>query len=144
MMFLFWEIISVISEITNITDNLGCPFAGWVLYDARCGMCVWTMRRNAAFLRRLGYRYRPLQDIEFQQSNLGDSRELLVLTPDNRLVGGADALIHILSGLPFARGIVQILRHPRIIPHLRRAYRWVADHRYRISQVCLLKPGGAP
>lgn len=102
------------------------------------------MRRNAAFLRRLGYRYRPLQDVEVRGSNLGDSRELLVLTPENTLLGGADALIQILSGLPLGREVARILRHPRILPLLRRAYRWVADHRYRISQVCDLKPGGAP
>ncbi len=134
----------MISEITNKTNKLGRPFAGWVLYDARCGMCTWTMRRNAAFLNRLGYRYRPLQEVEFGQSNLGDPSELLLLTPNNTLLGGADALLHILSGWPLALGLVHLLQHRRIIPLLRRAYRWVADHRHRISQVCHLKPGGAP
>lgn len=143
MMF-FCEGISVISEITNVREHRGRPFAGWVLYDARCGMCTWTMRRNAAFLKRLGYQYRPLQDVQFQDAKLSDSRELLLLRPDNKLLGGADALLHILGGLPLALPIVRLLQHRRIIPFLRRAYRWVADHRHRISQICHLTAGDVP
>ncbi|HEY1921165.1 MAG TPA: DCC1-like thiol-disulfide oxidoreductase family protein [Tepidisphaeraceae bacterium] len=115
-----------------------------MLYDARCGMCTWAMRRNAAFLKRLGYQYRPLQDVQFQRAQPGDFRELLVLTPDNDLLGGADALLHIVGGVPIAWPIVRLLQHRRIIPVIRRAYRWVADHRQRISQVCHLEPKGVP
>jgi predicted DCC family thiol-disulfide oxidoreductase YuxK len=107
-------------------------------------MCTWAVRRHARLLRRLGYRLRPLQDVEFQQYNLSDSREMLLLTPDNMLLPGVDAYLHILAGLPFSGGLIRFLRHPRINRLLRRAYRWVADHRLRISQVCRLKPGGAP
>jgi predicted DCC family thiol-disulfide oxidoreductase YuxK len=133
------ERISVISEITNTVDRPTQPPAGWILYDSRCGLCTWAARRHAAVLEKLGYYLRPLRD-----SELSNPQEIILLTPDNRILPGVDAYLYVLTGLPHTGALVKLLKHPHINRILRRIYRWIADHRIRISQVCRLKPEDAP
>ena len=124
------------SEITKYAHN-STPPKGWVLYDAQCGLCASAARRNATWLRALGYGLAPLPDS-------ADTREMLLVTPDNRVFPGVDAYIYILVGMPHASPLVKLMQRPRIHRFLRLLYRWVADHRGRISEVCRIKPRGVP
>ena len=126
----------MISEITNNTDSPKSP-NGWVLYDAQCGLCTSAARRNATWLKGLGYGIAPLPDS-------ADAREMLLVTLDNRVFPGVEAYIHILAGLPHTSLLVKLARRPRIHQLLRLVYCWIADHRGRISEVCRIKPGVVP
>jgi predicted DCC family thiol-disulfide oxidoreductase YuxK len=114
--------------------------AGWVLYDARCGFCSWAAVRHARLLKRLGYGLKPLQEMEDYSAIPIDAQEMMILTPDKQLFSGVNAYLHILSGLPHTGILVRVLRWPPVYRFARRVYRWVADHRSRISEVCRLQP----
>jgi len=126
----------VSSEITKYAHN-STPPKGWILYDAQCGLCTSAARRNATWLKGLGYGLAPLPGSD-------NAREMLLVTPDNRVFPGVDAYIHILAGLPHTAPLVKLTQRPRIHQFLCLFYRWVADHRGRISEVCRIKPRGVP
>jgi predicted DCC family thiol-disulfide oxidoreductase YuxK len=126
------EFISVITEISNTTDN---TVDGWLLYDGRCGLCSTGARRSQALLRHLGLRLAPLLS-----TGRSTSQELLLLTRDGRALGGIDAYLYVADQLWWARPLARLGRLPPIHRALCRAYRWIAAHRLRISSVCHLRP----
>jgi predicted DCC family thiol-disulfide oxidoreductase YuxK len=114
--------------------------AGWVLYDAQCGLCSWAAGRHAARLKDLGYRLKPLQEAGDKLPGLADPQEMMVLTLDDQIFSGVDAYLHLLARLPHTTKLVKILRHPRINQFARLIYRWIAKHRSHISHACRLRP----
>jgi predicted DCC family thiol-disulfide oxidoreductase YuxK len=89
---------------------------------------------------KMGYRLKPLQEAALHLPAAADPRDMLILTTDNQLLAGVDAYLHVLAELPHTTALVKLLQRPLINRFARRVYRWIANHRSRISQVCRLKP----
>ncbi len=139
--------------ITELANRTGLSPRGWMLYDGRCGFCSAGMRRISGLLRELGYATAPLQApwvVERIGARLAlDPQELMLLTPDGRIIGGVDAYLHIAGEVWWGKPVAWMGRIGWVHGLLASSYRWIADHRQRISAVCRLKPdlggeGGAP
>ena len=119
---------------------------GWVLYDADCGFCTRWAWRIALFVGPRGFHLAPLQApwvrrrLALPESELLD--ELRVLTADDMIYGGADALLYLARQIWWARPLAALARLPGVMPLARAAYRWVARHRHALSSTCAL--GGSP
>jgi len=116
------------------------PPRGWLLYDADCGFCTRWAWRLALFVGPRGFHLAPLQ-APWVRRRLGLSpgellHELRVLTADDALYGGADALLYLARQIWWAWPIVVLTWLPGMLPLARAAYRGVARRRH-----CL--PAGA-
>ncbi len=115
----------------------------WVLYDADCGLCAWTVAGLLAWDR--GGRLRPgaiqgtdgrrlLADLE-EQERLSAWH---LVGPDGARSSGGAAIAPLLRLLP---GGTPLAAAASLAPGLsERGYRWVADHREGLSR---LLPGRA-
>jgi predicted DCC family thiol-disulfide oxidoreductase YuxK len=87
-----------------------------------------------------GFHLAPLQApwvrpaLKLSQEELLD--ELRVLTADDAIYGGADALIYLAEQIPWARPLAYAARLPGMKFLLRAAYRWIAHQRHTISRAC--------
>lgn len=122
------------------------PPRGWVLYDADCGFCTRWAWRIALFAGPRGFHLAPLQAPWVRQRLALPESELLhemrVLTAQDALYGGADALVFLSRQIWWARPIAAISALPGMMPLARAAYRWVSRNRHRLSAACAL-PGAA-
>jgi len=108
-----------------------------VLYDGACGFCKWTL----GWLLRLDrdWRLRPmaLQDEEADMLLAGMEPELRMasfhlLTPGGDLLSGGEALPPLLRLIRGGSAPAAALgRFPALTG---RGYRWIAEHRTRLSQ----------
>jgi len=124
---------------SGVGDSGGRPGEGrWaVLYDADCGFCKWTL---SVLLR--WDRTARVEPVALQRPEAADL--LKALTPAERMAAwhlispcgerrsGGDALSPLLRVLPGGRLPAAVFaRFPRLTA---RGYRWVADHRSRLSR----------
>lgn len=117
------------SDISD-RENVG----GWVFYDDRCSQCV----RWANWMRRgLNRRRYVLASLHGARARIltghnGDDllAEMIVLTPDGRVLGGADAGIHLACTVWWLRPLAAVAACPPMINMLRTAYHWLARHRH--------------
>ena len=108
-----------------------------VLYDADCGLCTWLL---AIILRR--DRVEQLETVALQRPEAADLLADLtpaermaswhLLSPDGERFSAGEALGPLLRELPRGRLPAAVLaRFPGLV---NRSYRWVADHRTRLSR----------
>lgn len=120
------------------------PPRGWVLYDADCGFCTRWAWRIALFVGPRGFHLAPLQApwvrerLRLSEAEL--LHELRVLTADDALYGGADALLFLARQIWWAWPIAALAWLPGMMPLARAAYCWIARNRHRLSAACAL-PG---
>jgi predicted DCC family thiol-disulfide oxidoreductase YuxK len=120
------------------------PYRGTIFYDATCGLCTAARTRFGRAARRAGFTQTPMQD-PVAQSALGLSdgempTEMKVQLADGTVLGGVDALLAVCRHIAWAWPAWAISRVPGVAWLLRCPYRLIARNRYRISQVCKLRP----
>jgi predicted DCC family thiol-disulfide oxidoreductase YuxK len=109
-----------------------------VLYDPDCGFCRWSLARLLALDRRgvlrpvaLGSEEADALLADMPPEERGASWHLV--SPDGRRLSAGAAAPPLLRLLPGGRLPAAILeRFPRLTE---RGYRWVADHRSRLSRL---------
>jgi len=127
-----------------VTQWVAEPPRGWILYDADCGFCTrwaWRLARIGRVGSR-GFHLAPLQ-APWVRQRLGMSQvdllhEMRVLTVDDALYGGADAMVFLARQVWWTRPFMVVTRVPGVMALLRWAYRWVARSRHRLSAACAL------
>lgn len=138
---------------TEMTDTLDTqPTRGWVLYDAECQFCTSMVTRTRSAVEAGGFRFAPLQS-PWVRERLAVPEDVLlaemrVLTVSGRVLGGADALVYLSRELGssrrswWARPLAIVSKLPIVMPVLRFAYRWVAQHRYCRQGACRITSVG--
>jgi len=113
---------------------------GWVLYDGDCQFCTGTVRRFASLLRRARFTPEPLQApwvserLGLQTGRIPD--EMMVLTTDGKVFGGADGIIYLLRWIWWAWPLFVVAQIPGMHGLLRAGYRQVARNRHCLSGAC--------
>ncbi len=115
-----------------------------MFYDADCAFCTGWAGRAQDLLARRGYHLAPLQaDWVRLRLGLKDDAPLLemkLLTADGRILGGADAVVHIARSVWWARSVFVLAEIPGLKSILQIIYRWVARNRHCLGNHCRL-PG---
>jgi len=121
---------------------LARPRRGWILYDGQCGFCRDTIHLWQATVERHGFAVKPLQAAQAegllslpQESLLDDVR---LLTPDNTIVSGANAYLHIARRIWWTWPFYAVFSLPGFHCLLDRTYRWINRNRCRLSDKCAL------
>ena len=121
-------------------------FRGWIFFDAECGLCTTLRHRWGQMVERLGFRLVAAQE-PWAQERLGLQGklpgEIKLLTADNRLLGGADALVHVARFVWWAWPVWLIGATSPGLALLRALYCPIARHRYAISRACGLRRAGS-
>jgi predicted DCC family thiol-disulfide oxidoreductase YuxK len=116
------------------------PAAGWVLYDADCGICSRWVRAWQPTLGRHGLAIAPLQSPWVAErtglSSSEVSSDILLLERNGELRSGPDVYRHLMRRIWWTYPIYLL----SITPGLRFAFDWAyrtfARHRIRISGSC--------
>ena len=112
-----------------------------LIYDGECSMCrgsaLWLLRRaeagGARDLEILPCRS-PVRRQRFPSiSDETCMQAMQLVLPDGRVLAGADAAPEILRRIPRWRWVARAFDVPGAGIVARRAYRWIADNRMRIS-----------
>ena len=119
---------------------------GWVFYDGVCPVCVGIVSRMGALFRRRGFEFVPLQ-APWVSPTLGVSpeelrREMKLRRHDGGVVGGVDAWRELGRAVWWLRPLVTLAGWPGFSWLADRGYRWVAEHRYCLGDVCSVPPKG--
>ena len=120
------------------------PTAGWVLYDADCGVCSRWVPSWAPSLRRRGFGVAPLQS-SWVEERTGLTRSDLVqdirlLDANGNLHSGSDVYRYLMRRYWWAYPFYVLSMVPGLRHGFDWAYRTFARHRMRISGGCGL-PG---
>ncbi len=110
------------------------PAGGWVFYDGLCPWCARAARLLGGELARRGFHLAPLQR-GWVQDRLGLDpaqalRHMRLLTADGRVLGGADALVHVAACIWWARPLRGVSRLPGGMSLVRGLYRLISAHRH--------------
>jgi predicted DCC family thiol-disulfide oxidoreductase YuxK len=124
-------LISVSAEISESR--------GWILYDSRCPLCARGARRLGGIACRRGYRLAPLGRRWVRERLPDPPDEMLLLLPDGRVLGGADAYIHLSWRVWWATPLALLASLPGLRFLTRRLYARIARNRPRISRACGLE-----
>lgn len=116
---------------TEITEYK--KVSGWIFYDADCGFCATLARKFQPLLASRHVELLPLQAPGVaERLHLAHPellKEMRVLRPDGRCVGGADALLEIARDFWWAWPVRQLGRIRPMRHILRIGYRWIARNR---------------
>ena len=117
---------------------------GWLAYDANCGFCLrWAGRVRAILLAR-EFHLVALQSVWVRQRlALSDDellREMKLILPDRRVLGGADALVELARHIWWTRPLFALAHLPGAMPTLRVVYGWIARNRHRLNCDCVTPP----
>ncbi len=106
--------------------------AGSIVYDDACPICRRFARRYGSRLRAAGYQLIGLSEWGHCGCELD---QMLLVRPDGRMLGGADALVELADVLPIARP----MRWLRYLPGGRwlgaMGYRLLARWRYALGRL---------
>src|SRR5262249_9126056 len=135
----------------NDSPNMPVPLMsepeGWVLYDGSCGVCTRWVPFWAPTLQRLGLAVAPLQaPWAVERLALPPDvalRDIRLLLRDGRQFTGADAYRYVMRRLWWAYPLYLLTVAPGLRWLFDHAYRAFADHRFRISAACGLRPPDA-
>jgi predicted DCC family thiol-disulfide oxidoreductase YuxK len=120
------------------------PSAGWVLYDADCGICTRWVRAWRPTLERYGLAIAPLQSSWVpERTGLSQSEilsDILLLEPNGELHSGPDVYRHLMRRIWWIYPLYLLSITPLLRLAFDWAYRTFASHRMRISGSCGL-PG---
>jgi predicted DCC family thiol-disulfide oxidoreductase YuxK len=125
--FFIWKSISVNTEITDINARTGLIF-----YDGECALCAGWARRFERELRAAGF---GLATLPNRQAGAAVA-EMVVLTPEGRRFGGADAIVQIARRLWWAWPLFALAHAPGAMPALHAAYRRLAANRHCLGGAC--------
>ena len=130
----------MISLTSEFSDGKGRHARGWLFFDAECRFCTSIARWLSPILERRGFALAPLQDPRVG-ALLGLSRdelmrEMRLLLSDGSQFGGADAVVVLAREIWWARPLAWLSKFPGAMNVLRRAYRWIAEHRRCIAAQC--------
>ncbi len=114
--------------------------SGWVLYDARCGICSKWVPFWAPTLARLGLGIAPLQSA-WVTARLGLSpdavlADIRLLLRDGHQLAGADVYRFVIRRLWWAYPLYIAAVAPGTRRLFNLAYRAFAERRLRISKAC--------
>jgi predicted DCC family thiol-disulfide oxidoreductase YuxK len=131
----------------NRLEGSGAVMRGVVLYDDACGFCRNWLAFWKPVLARRGFDIAPLQSPLWTQRPGLSSDELLydlrLITGSGELISGADVYLYVFKRIWWAWPLGVLFRLPGLNSVFHLAYRWFADHRYRISKTCGLSPTSA-
>jgi predicted DCC family thiol-disulfide oxidoreductase YuxK len=109
-----------------------------VFYDGLCRIC----RRGRQVIERLGPRA-PVRFIDVndpaqmapyrEMASVNVRGQMYVVDPEGRIGGGYDALVALAPILPAFGWLSGVLGAKSVRAIGRRAYRWLADNRYRLG-----------
>lgn len=106
---------------------------GWVLYDGDCSFCVDAAARFAGYFKKIRHESLPLQTPGWRERfGLSEAewlKEVRVVTADQRLLGGAAALVHLARQSFWGRPVARLLSTPWGYALLDRLYKAVARRR---------------
>ena len=115
----------------------------WVFYDGECPFCVRQAARFNRLLRKRDIELLPLQSAYARDLlRLTDAEllnEMRLLTSDNRLLGGADAVIELTRRIWWAWPFFLMAQIPGAKVLLRKGYKWFAERRHCFSGTCLIE-----
>ncbi len=121
---------------------------GQIFYDASCGICSATYRRFGPLTERLGFRWVPAQDPRARELlGLEDGQvpdEVKLQTTGGRMLGGADALLHVARAIWWGWPLWAVSRVPGMSSLFRALYRKIATNRHAISGTCGIDPSQPP
>lgn len=121
--------------------------AGWVLFDASCGMCTAGAERLSPAFARLGLAAAALQEPWVaERTGLPPEelqRDVAILLADGRLLRGADAYRWLLRRRWWTLPAWLVAAAPPTRWLFDLAYRLVARNRHRLSTACRLRPAAA-
>jgi len=126
------------SKSSIISEIIECR--GWIFYDGRCPICRRGARRLGPIVITRGFRLAPLQRrwvqalLKTRVHPIPD--ELLLLLPDDRVLGGVDAFTHLAQRVWWAKPLALLASVPGLRWLARRFYDWFAANRFGISRVC--------
>ena len=113
---------------------------GTIYYDGACNLCTSGAARFGPMLRRRGFELAPLQSPDaaarLRLTNAELLDEVRLLTPEGRVRGGADAILHVARHVWWATPMWAISRVPGVTPLLRHAYRRLVPYRYCVAGRC--------
>lgn len=126
--------------IANTTVEMLAP-RSVVVYDHDCPFCRKQIARIRSRDIREQFEYVPRQTPgltdRFPALAQGDFNSgIRLVLPDGHIHVGADALYHIACWLPRWRWVAWLYRVPILHALARRAYRWIAANRQRLSRTC--------
>jgi predicted DCC family thiol-disulfide oxidoreductase YuxK len=121
---------------TEITERI----KEWLFYDAECAICRGWVQRLRKRLHRQGIGVAPLQ-AEWVGERLGLApgelpEEMKLLTSTGEIFGGADAILYLARYFWWGWGLRVVAHLPGARFVLRRAYAWLARHRYCLKGGC--------
>lgn len=115
-----------------------------LLYDEKCGFCNWSVEKVLAWDRRGRIRPVPIQSAVGAQLLAGVPEERRLeswhlVTPAGRVLsGGADAAEELARFLPGALPLAHLFHAFPVTTE--RAYRFVASHRRRLTELLRIDP----
>ena len=133
----------MISLISEITDSKGRRASrGWVCFDRSCSICTSLASRFERTLEKRGFGLAALQDPRVA-TLLGlppDQllHEMRVVTANNELYGGADAIVFLARQIWWAWPLFAAAKIPGLPRILDAAYHWFADPLHCSSSTCSL------
>lgn len=115
---------------------------GWLLYDGDCALCRGAARRFENLLNGHGFNLTPLQTPwareRFHLAEGERPEEMILLLPDDREFGGADAYVQIARRIWWAWPFYAFSHIPGVMLLLRAVYRRIAANRYCYDGACRL------
>lgn len=129
------------SAITKINDTR--TTRGWVGYDGDCPLCVGLARRFERTLRRRRFDVAPLQT-PWLRERLGlpaddAPTEMRLLTLEDQVFGGADAVIEIARHVWWAWPVFAFAQMSAGRAILHAGYRWIAKRRNCLGGACRVR-----
>jgi predicted DCC family thiol-disulfide oxidoreductase YuxK len=116
------------------------PAAGWVLYDADCGVCSRWVPSWGPTLQQRGLAIAPLQSAWVQERTglaLADLQsDIRLLQPNGQLLSGAEVYRYMMRRIWWAYPLYLLSNVPGLSQVFEWAYRTFARHRMRISASC--------
>jgi predicted DCC family thiol-disulfide oxidoreductase YuxK len=116
---------------------------GVVLYDGQCGFCSRWVKYWAKTLTRHGFEIASLDEPWVVEKLKMPIEEVLtdirLLTPDGRLISGADVYLYAARRIWWAWPFYAVLSLPGFNRLIHAGYRWFARNRYCISHTCKLQ-----
>jgi predicted DCC family thiol-disulfide oxidoreductase YuxK len=130
------------TEITKTKDTRSVR--GWIFYDAACVACVRGRHRVGRLFESRGFEWLPLQTpgagARLRVPESAFERRMHLLTAEGRVFDNADALGVLCRSVWWLWPLGMLLRLPGIRGLARRAYDWLARHRYCFGGACRVQP----
>ena len=117
----------------------------WVFYDSACPMCsnLTAVAKQQTAGQGVGFASLHTDWVKNKTKDVADPmKEMLILTPEGKLLSGAEAMVHLARKIWFTRPLYWIYQIPGMKWIYKPVYAFVAKNRYRISKMLGLKPVG--